>query len=226
MSMNKPLKIVIVTDSAGNPRSFPASEIVELEQTYPYLLRKYFPNAVVWQLSYGGTQIVKLLNQPMGYLTHWEPDIIIVQAGLNDCQPIVFTDFQQEIFKRLTGPFYKWIRKYIHDPRLIKFRQGYRVSKSSFRKTLRQFKMVFPKSKIYWMEICAGEATEKSCPGWEQRMGEYNHILEEIFKKDLIRIKTALQEVSGFNSQDHMHLNKRGHDVMASILIKTIESSK
>ena len=47
------LKILVLTDSAANPRSFPASMVVQLEETYPYLLRDAFGRAVFYQLSFG-----------------------------------------------------------------------------------------------------------------------------------------------------------------------------
>ena len=47
------LKILVLTDSAANPRSFPPSMVVQVEETYPYLLRRAFPSAVFYQLSFG-----------------------------------------------------------------------------------------------------------------------------------------------------------------------------
>ena len=54
------MKFVVLTDSTGCPRIFPKSERVDLEDTYPYLLRKEFDTSKFWQLSIGN-QISKLL---------------------------------------------------------------------------------------------------------------------------------------------------------------------
>ena len=39
-------KILILTDSIASPRPVPASEVTLLEETYPYLLRKRFKDAL------------------------------------------------------------------------------------------------------------------------------------------------------------------------------------
>ena len=46
-------RVLLLTDSGANPRSFPAALAVELHQTYPYLVRARFPNATFYQLSFG-----------------------------------------------------------------------------------------------------------------------------------------------------------------------------
>lgn len=222
--MSSQLKILIVTDSAGNPRSFPASEIVHLEETFPYLIRKHFPEAIFWQLSFGSLSTSKLLSQPMGYLTHWAPDIIIVQSGMQDCHPVGLTDFEMAVLKHLTWKFFPKALKYLNRPSLVKFRNTSRVTKGAFRKTVRQFKMVFSNSKIFWVGIGADTKSEKSWPGLNNKMEEFNAILEEVYKNDFVRIQQLFTNIQGFNSQDHMHWNKKGHLAVAGILLKAMES--
>ena len=132
-------KMMILTGSDGNPRSFPPSEKVELEETYPYVLRDHFNGSRFWQLSYGNVSTLKLVSQPMGYLSHWKPDIIIVQSGMADCRPEAFTEFQQEIISKLSGRIFSRIKRYVFHPSLIKRRQVYRVPKKQFRRTLKKF---------------------------------------------------------------------------------------
>ena len=83
-------KIMVLTDSNGNARSFPPSEVFEVEETWPYLLRKSFKDATFWQLSLGDMTTAVLVNQPMGYMIHWQPEVIIVHSGINDCEPDTF----------------------------------------------------------------------------------------------------------------------------------------
>ena len=54
------MKFVILTDSTGSPRIYPKSERVDLDQTYPYLLKKKYNKCKFWQLSLGN-QISELL---------------------------------------------------------------------------------------------------------------------------------------------------------------------
>ena len=81
---------MILTDSTANPRSFPTSDVTQLEETYPYILREQFNGSTFWQLSYGNVTTEQLISQPISYLNHWEPDVIIMQSGINDCRPESF----------------------------------------------------------------------------------------------------------------------------------------
>lgn len=217
------MKFLILTESAGNPRSFPAADVTELEETYPYLLRAQFNGSTFWQLSYGNVITEQLCGQAIGYLNHWEPDVIIMHSGLNDCRPEAFSEFQKTVINKFSGRFFRYIKKYVFHPKLIKHRQKYRVSKRSFRKTLRKFKIIFPQSKIYWLEICAATGYEEIRPGVNKRMEDYNKIIQENYGNDFVPIHQNIDEVKGFNV-DKLHWNKNGHKVVADILLEKINS--
>lgn len=217
-------KFLILADSAANPRSFPVSEITQLEETYPYLLRSEFKDATFYQLCFGNITTEQLVDQAAGYLSHWEPDIIIVQSGMADCRPEAFTEFAKAVISKLTWRFFGRIKKYVYHPALIKRRQVYRVPKRSFRKTLKKFKLIFAQSKIYWLDICAADDYESARPGVEKRMEAYNKIIKEIYGEDFVPIQKKILEVDGFNNVDNTHLNKRGHKAVADILLERINS--
>lgn len=217
-------KFIILTDSNGNPRGFPESEVFNVEDTYPYLIRKYFEDSIFWQISFGDITSIKLLNQPMAYLFHWNPDVIIVQSGFNDCKPEAFSDFQKELLNKVSWRFFDNIKKYVDHPALIKRRQIRRVSKNKFRRTAKKFKLTFPKAKIFWLEICSGFEYEEACPGITRRMDEYNGIIRELYEDDFVPVQREMMSVDGFNAFDHFHWNKRGHKVVSEILIKKISS--
>ena len=217
------MKFLILTESAGNPRSFPAADVTQLEETYPYLIRAQFNGSTFWQLSYGNVTTEQLCSQVIGYLNHWCPNVIIVHSGLNDCRPEAFTEFQKTVINKFSGRFFGRIKKYVYHPVLIKRRQVYRVSDISFRKTLKKFKLIFPQSKIYWLEICAGFGYEELRPGVTERIEEYNKIIEEIYCEDFVPVWQKMVEVNGFNV-DNLHWNKRGHQAVAEILLERIHS--
>ena len=56
------MKILILAESASNPRSFPVNEIVHLEDTYPYQLRGEYKDAIFWQLSFGNITTEEVLR--------------------------------------------------------------------------------------------------------------------------------------------------------------------
>src|SRR5207249_10101780 len=115
MPTDRTYKILLLTDSTGNPRSFPASMVVKVEETYPYLLRGEFRGSTFYQLSFGNITTEDLISQAMSYLSHWEPDFVVVQSGMSDCRPEAFTEAQKAIINRLTGPFSK-VKKYVYLP--------------------------------------------------------------------------------------------------------------
>jgi hypothetical protein len=215
------LKFIILTDSIGNPRSFPVTELTELEETYPYLLRSYFKEAIFWQLSYGNVSSEQLIRQAGAYLTHWNPDYIIVQSGIIDSRPEAFSEFQKTVMNKMSGPLARRLRKTFYNPSWIKKRQISRTSKASFKKTAKKLRLLFDDAKIFWLEICAADAYERARPGVQRRIIKYNQILEGIYGERLIPVKEKLLEVEGFNA-DNLHWNKRGHEVVSKILINRI----
>ncbi|MBO1224056.1 MAG: SGNH/GDSL hydrolase family protein [Candidatus Scalindua sediminis] len=218
-------KFLILTDSIGNPRSFPVSEITQLEETYSYIIRNNFKNSTFWQLSYGNVSTEQLFSQAAGYLSNWEPDIIIIHSGIIDSRPEAFTEFQKTVINKLTGRFvFGKIKKYVFHPALIRHRQVYRVSKARFRKTAKKIKLLFGQSKILWLEICVADGYESARPGANKRMEAYNNIIKEIYGKDFVKIKEKILEVDGFNV-DNLHWNKSGHRAVADIILDRINAA-
>ena len=224
MPNDRAYKILILTDSSANPRSFPSSMVVRLEETYPYLLRDEFRGAKFYQLSFGNITTEDLVSQAMSYLSHWEPDFIIVQSGLADCKPEAFTETQKAVINRLPGRFLGKMKKYVYHPSLIKRRQIFRVSEQSFRKTLRKFKIVFSKSRIFWLEICAAPSYETERPGIVRRVADYNKIIEDVYGDSMVKLQEKVLQVDGLNA-DNVHWRANGHRVAADMLIDRINQS-
>ncbi len=217
------LKFLILTESAGNPRSFPERDVTQLEETYPYLIRQEFKESTFWQLSYGNITTEQLCSQATSYLNHWEPDVIIMHTGLNDCRPEAFTELQKTIINKLPVRLFGRLKKYLYHPSLIKLRQVTRVTKPSFQKTLTKFRLIFPQSIIYWLEICAGHNYKESRPGVIKKMEDYNKIIEKVYEDQFVKVKEAIENINGFNV-DNLHWNKQGHKAVAEILLPRIQT--
>ena len=213
-------KILILTDSTANPRSFPINEKVDLKETYPYLIRNELKNSSFYQLTFGNIETEKLFNQVIGYLSDWRPDFIIVHSGLNDCRPEAFSEFEKLIIEKFLR-YFPLIRKNLYNYWIIKKRQVFRVSKKNFKKTIKRFLAVFGESKIFWLEIVANSNYEKFRPGVLKRIFDYNNIIEKELNENLIHIKNSLNDVSGYNS-DCVHWNKFGHKVVSQLLLNKI----
>jgi hypothetical protein len=215
------LKILVLTDSVANPRSFPASMVVRLEETYPYLLRHAFRHAVFYQLSFGNVVTEDLVSQAVAYLTHWKPDFIVVQSGLADCRPEAFSEAEKAVIKRLPNRLFGGLKKSLYDPSIIRRRQLHRVAPDNFRKSARKLSMIFAKSQVLWLEICAGAAYEQERPGVGRRMAEYNLILRDIFGDNVVPTQDLIRSVNGFN-QDQAHWVASAHRAVGQLLIERI----
>lgn len=217
------MKVLVLTDSNGNPRVSPEEDMIQLEETYPYVLRKSMRDSLFYQLSYGNITTENLLNQAIGYLLKWEPDIIIVHSGVCDCRPEAFTDFQKAIINNFSGPFFRYLKKAMNSPGLIKRRQVSRVSKRRFKKTLKKFKLLFNKSKIFWLDISVAPDYENTRPGIVNRIETYNNIIESTYGDDMVKVNKSLQEVRG-HCTDSVHINKNGHEIISEALLNKINS--
>ena len=220
-------KFLILTDSIGNPRSFPVTEITQLEETYPYIIRDYFKDSTFWQLSYGNITTEQLISPAISYLSHWQPDFIIIHSGIIDSRPEAFTEFQKTVISRFadfkyTGRIIKGLKNNMYHPGLIRWRQVYRVSERNFRKTAKKIKLLFRESKVFWLEICAADGYESARPGVNKRIEDYNQIIKVIYGEGFVQVKEKMLEVGGFNV-DNMHWNKYGHKVVADILLERIQ---
>jgi hypothetical protein len=223
MPTDEPYRFLILTDSGANPRSFPASMVVQLEETYPYILRSRFKSATFYQLSFGNIATEDLVSQATAYLTHWRPHFVIVQSGLVDCRPEAFSEAQKAVINRLPKRFFGKLKRSVNSPALIKRRQRYRVPKDTFRKTAKKFKALFSQSTVLWLQICTAPAYENERPGVGARMVEYNATLSEVYGDGFVSLQRVL-EVDGFN-QDLTHYTVRGHQVIAELLLEKIEAA-
>jgi len=218
------MKILILADSASNPRSFPDSEKTFLEETYPYILRKEFIDSTFWQLSFGNITSEELCSQAIGYLSDWDPDIIIVHSGVNDCRPEPMTKSQSTFFKFLTlGLIYRvsFLRDFIYSPYIIKKMGKSRVVDKSFKKTLKRLKLVFSDSKIYWLEIVAHKDYEEDRPGFIKKATSYNKLIKEVYLDDMVLTRQLIEGVDGFN-MDNLHWRKNAHEVVSKAIINRI----
>lgn len=217
------MRILILTDSNGNPRGFPAADITKVEETYPQLIREAFPEAVVYQLSFGNITTEELLSQAIGYLSHWSPDVIIVHSGIADCRPEAFSEIQKYAIGKLSRGVLSGLKSNIYNPEWIRRRQIRRVSEASFRKTLKKFRRVFAKAKIYWVEIATAPGYEDVRPGVGEHMRNYNNIIREVYGDGFVPTQDRLLACGGFNA-DSLHLNKHGHEAIKALLLDRIGS--
>ena len=219
-------KIMILADSCGLPRGFPEDAKTTYEETYPFNLRRAYPDVDFYQLCMGGVTAPDLIGQAVAYFDKWEPDVIIVQVGIDDCRPEPVSNFVRIVLTEFD--FLHRFRAYVFKPiimkRLIKFWPKYRVSPSKFKRNIKKIQSVFPNSQIFWLEIFTSESGgyEEHRPGVLKRIDEYNGMLKKILKSGFVPIQSELNKIGGVNA-DHLHLNRIGHKKIFEILKERLD---
>ena len=216
-------KILIITDSIGNPRIFPEDEKVSLEETYPYIIKKVENNAQFYQLSYAGVYTGDLINQARAYLMDWEPEVIIVGSGINDSRP---KSLSTELKNNLIVSKFKVIKKFLEIIQKFIFLMNSTkssVEKKVFKKNIDVLKKTFPNSKIYWLEISCHPNYEKSRPGVVSLKDKYNKLLGDLLGENLIKIDQILNDKNLFN-EDCLHMDKLGHKLVAEKILDKIKN--
>src|SRR5687768_9305673 len=89
-------RCLILTDSLGLPREEP--EVLNYEDTWPYLIRKYHSLEVI-QASIGAATSTDLMTQVF-YYKNTRPDIVLVQCGIVDLTPRAFLPYELSLFKK------------------------------------------------------------------------------------------------------------------------------
>jgi lysophospholipase L1-like esterase len=192
------MKIMILTDSLANPRTIPIADSVNLEDTYPYILKKELTNSTFWQLSLGSAYLEVLVNQAIGYLLSWEPEYIIIQSGINE---------SKNIAKNSWIGFYK--------------KNSFAVDLVAFKKNLKKIKYLFPKSVIIYIGISTSNGYAEKYSSVAKRVVEFNQAIKSIVGDDFIETENRLREINGFN-QDGIHLNKVGHELIARLIFERL----
>ncbi len=221
------MKVVILTDSTGSPRIYPKSERVDLDQTYPYLIKKKYDKYKFWQLSLGNQISELLIDQARGYLLNWKPDFIILGTGINDARPEAFSEETIKIFKFKGKLSFlnRFINKFFFLPSLIRYFNQHRVSKKNFSKTIRSLKKTFKDSKIIWLEISCHKDYENIRPGVIRRKSEFNKIIKSFIGSNFIEIDQDIYS-KNFFSKDLIHFNDSGHKLISEKIIEKIEKTK
>ncbi len=198
------MKVLIITDSLSLPRRV-GNDCVLYEETYPYLLKKRFPEHEFVCIGIGGGTIKDLFKQ-LGYYSILEPDFFFIQCGIVDCAPRIFKKWESLLIKKLRmTSIFKPFKDYIRRARNISY-----TSMSEFRNYSKNVVNLFKNTKtsVYAIGILpASQEYERILPRITERIIAYNKVLKEKFQfvscDDFIPMEDILP--------DHHHLNANGH---------------
>ena len=223
-------KFLILTDSVGNPHPFFKKDATSLDDTFPFLIKNKYKKSQFHQISLGHALSIVLMNQARGYIQTWKPDYIIILAGINDCSPKFIAEkekkllFKYFLINRMPEKIRAFFKnKIINNKKLSLIRSKPRIDISTFIKEISSFQKSFKRSKILWVEIFYGSNNKSSNKIMSNNISIFNKAINSFKNIKLIKIRKELMKINGV-SKDNIHLNKKGHKLVASSIFKSFKN--
>jgi len=205
------VKILFVSDSLALPRKKP--ETVLYDQTYVGILKRRLESCDILQQSMGRATLPELYNQSFSYYSAYDPDAVIIQAGIVDCAPRALkkAELQLILSNKLLRKIWNRIGKRYSD-RLRRIRRITDTTPNEFRRYVKRYKDLFGSTSILWIPIMpASSAYEKLAPGITENIELYNGIINDEMGNSVIRLAA---DTSWLMSDWH-HLNLKWHHKIA-----------
>jgi len=223
-------KILILTDSIGNPQPYLGNDSTSLEQTFPFLIKKNLKDAVFHQITLGHAMSSRLMNEARGYIISWKPEYVIICSGINDATPTFFSEKEKNfLFKyMLINKFGEKLKNFIktklfYNQKMLWIRSKPRENYENFLLNLKKFINTFKFSKIFWFEIYVNDKEDNEKKGILNNINYFNQILEEHENINVIKIKKKLISNNGI-AEDNIHLNDIGHKIFAESFLSLIRN--
>jgi len=209
-------KILLLTDSLALSRISDGHK-VRYERTWANLLKNDFD---VHQVSIGGATITEIAEQ-MDYHSLFEPDIVIIQAGIVDCAPRAFTKAERQIFSSIpliNRVFNKISAKY--GKRIRNLRQKSYTPVSKFEMMVKKIKDFFSPRPVYFLGIVpAMPGYELQVKGIKKRIDLYNNVIKQ--NANYISLEKIGPE---HILPDFHHLNELGNEFVYKKILQHLNS--
>ena len=231
--LGKNLRIVVAGDSLGLPRIKPT--LISYKDIWPYILegklKERNVNSKILNHSERSRTLPKLLKNFQDIVSIWEPDILIIQIGIVDCAPRLFSEREHKFLN--SGIIHWRIAKAIinfaskHRRQIITLRPWVRYTPlKKFKKSLEDLGKILSQTNYKTIVLPIfpsfpshtyrspgyNESVEKYNNEWKNFCEKYSHIfinLEEIIND--LKLEDLLLE-------DGHHLSKLGHLRIATSL--------
>jgi len=210
------------------------------EDIYGFILKRYFKskgNNEVFVIGYvnNDTRFQTMFGALARDVKQFEPNIVIIQLGICDCAPRLFSQKEKGIILNLPKFIRKKIIKFFSKHRYFftkRFPKVY-VNIYYFRKKYQQILTEIKKIGAYPIIINIAKPSQDLLNisyNYLRNVRSYNAVLSNLAEKKkqcgLIDLYSLIEDDPNMLWKDGIHLTKYGHKKLAEILIKKIESIK
>jgi len=210
------------------PRNVSERERVPLADTYPALLRRCLSDQGYDFARLGGRArtLPELVRELENEKEQYEPDYIVIHAGIVDCAPRVFSRWQRKVVRRL-GMFRGPLLRFTHRHRRAIIRALPRrvyTSACTYRTAVRSATRIASEigSGIVFIGIAPSRyETEHRSPGLEENIRVYDDILREECKASnavFIDAFAVFSDIEQCILSDGIHISSEAHRRLAASL--------
>lgn len=221
--------IVILGDSLSLPRP---EDGIDDTDTYAFKIAK---NNIVLNKSQYGNNTKKQLSRINADVMGTHADIYIIQLGIVDCSPRIFSYRERKLLSALSLYFSRIIKKYIEYKTKNRFKKTQRkkivyVTLSQYVKNMNDIINTIQKhndvKKIFLINIAyPSESLKRKNYDIENIIKQYNNSLDE-FKNDLIMIVDLFSYTK--NNADALlqdeHISIKGHNFITKSILEEIRN--
>jgi lysophospholipase L1-like esterase len=232
-----PKKIVILADSLSLPRPENLGNTL-YEETYPYLLdvslrEQQGVNApIIIEKGKRSRTMPDVASDWKEYVSLRKPEIVVIQVGITDCAPRVFTSKQRTYIERIPSKFIREILlKFVHKFR----RQIIASSQPKVYTPLVQFSETVAKlvefaerddvsALVFVQIVMPPDSLEIRSPGLQENVRLYNNVLDQVKSKlgvyviEFNELMRNQKNKESYLLDDGQHLSVRGHQLLAKHL--------
>lgn len=208
-------KICILADSLAAPREDNIDDSIRWPQL---LFRSIEPVEYVNRVKGGST--TKKVKKIKGV----EADIFIIQLGIVDCAPRLFTRFENKQIARLPRSWREKIINWAKTKRRSSVERAY-VNPVKFERNLKKILQIANGNAVVFIKIITPSKDMLSTnPSIQQQVMLYNSIIEkiELASSNVSSITIPDEYVKNITLDDGYHLNEQGHQVVANLVIEKV----
>lgn len=223
--------MLIIGDSLPLPNKY-----IEYEKSYPYKLKIHYKkeyNLINLAKRSNDTEILTRQSNLEDDIINLNPNIIILNIGINDCTPRLFNKKQKFILGNLPSILRKMIIKLYSRNRYVitKFRKKVYVKESNFVANIEKVVNISRDLNSKLIIISINETNEKNNYrnyGMNTNIKNYNNRMEElsmIYNFSFIDINVEAEKLNAhFLIRDGIHFNEIGNNIVFERIIAEIET--